>query len=369
MIAFVLGTRPELIKVSPVVHELARRGVPVEIVHTGQHYTAELDAVFFDELDLPAPRANLRVGSLCSLKQLGAMLSGLQDALTERRPRVIVVQGDTNSVLAGALAGHKLDIPVAHLEAGLRSDDWTMPEEGNRVLAGRVAAVHFCPTDLQAARLASEGITRGVYVVGNTAVDACTTFADKARRTSGIRRRLDLTDRRFALLTMHRPSNVDEPARLRALLACLSDLARAHDTRIVFPVHPRTRESLRRHGMELALWPLLLPTEPLGYLDMLALMQSAEFVLTDSGGAQEEACTLRIPCVTLRPNTERPETVTVGANLLYSGVDPAELGAHLDVMLANERNWPNPFGDGRAAQRVADVLLDPTTRWLPSGQP
>jgi UDP-N-acetylglucosamine 2-epimerase (non-hydrolysing) len=357
MIAFIVGTRPELIKTAPVIHELARRRARLEIVHTGQHYTPELDEIFFRELALPAPWRNLAVGSKDAVAQVAAILNGVADALRALRPRIVLVQGDTNTVLGGALAAHKLGIPVAHLEAGLRSDDWKMPEEGNRVLAGHVAALHFCPTPLQAARLAAEGIRRGVYVVGNTVVDAALMYSRRAAEQSLILRHQELENRPFALLTMHRPSNVDDQERLTALLDSLAAVSRTRALPIVFPVHPRTLDRVQAFGLGSRLAQLrVLP--PVGYLDMLALVSHARVVLTDSGGIQEEACSLRAPCVTLRANTERPETLEVGANVLCAAPTPAEILAAVDRQLSSPRTWENPLGDGNSAQRVADVLLD-----------
>jgi UDP-N-acetylglucosamine 2-epimerase (non-hydrolysing) len=370
MIVIVLGTRPEIIKTAPVIFELARRQIPFKIVHTGQHYSPSLDRVFFDELGLPAPSVNLETGSLPAARQLARMIEGLADVLERERPDAVLVQGDTNSVLAGALAAHKLQIPIAHLEAGLRSDDWTMPEEGNRIVAGRLAAVHFCPTSLQAERLAREGIERGVYVVGNTVVDACLHFAARARAHSDVLARLGLERGGYGLLTMHRPSNVDERTRLDALTRGLAEMAGALGVRLVFPIHPRTRAAAGAFGLAARLGaPPFLTVEPVGYLDLLALLEGARFAATDSGGLQEEACTLHIPCLTLRANTERPETVAVGANVLCDSADGAELERALRGVMALVSRAENPFGDGQTARRVVDVLTSPETRWLPSGQP
>jgi UDP-N-acetylglucosamine 2-epimerase (non-hydrolysing) len=357
MIAFVLGTRPELVKAAPVIREAQIRGLPFKIIHTGQHYSQGLHEVFFRELEIPPPDVNLRVGSLPPVPQLARLFEGVGGALEALAIGLVVVQGDTNSMLAGALAAHKLRIPTAHVEAGLRSDDWTMPEEGNRVLAARIASIHFCPTEVQKRRLAAEGITRGVHVVGNTIVDACLGFLPVAERRSNVRARLRLEGTPYALLTMHRPSNVDDPERLRALLAALRTVARALGVKLVFPVHPRTGASIQRAGLEaLIAAPDLVATEPVGYLDLLALLRHAEFVVTDSGGAQEEACILRVPCVTLRANTERPETVEVGANVLCPSVESSELLRAVREARARPRTWANPFGDGKAARRVMDVI-------------
>lgn len=368
MIAIVLGTRPELIKTAPVVHELSRRAVPFAIVHTGQHYTKSLDEDFFAELELPPPAVQLGVGSLAPAKQVAAIVSGVADALVALSPRFVLVQGDTNSVLGGALAAFKSGVPVAHLEAGLRSDDWTMPEEGNRVLAGRVASVHFCPTERQARRLAAEGIHRGVHVVGNTVVDAALHFSARAERDSPVLETLALERGGYLLLTMHRPSNVDDADRLRALLDAIERVAVARGLEVVFPAHPRTRARIDAAGLAARLERApFVPTQPLGYLAALRLMRGAAFVLTDSGGIQEEACILRVPCVTLRANTERPETVLVGANVLCPTATAEAIDDALGQVLSRARTWTNPFGDGATARRVVDVLLDPAAPVLPSG--
>lgn len=360
MLVFVLGTRPEIIKCSPVIHEARRRGISFAIVHTGQHYSYELDSVFFQELGLPQPTHNLHVGSLPPAKQIAAMLSGLHDVFSELKPSVVMVQGDTNTVLGGALAAHKMGIKVAHLEAGLRSDDWDMPEEANRVLAGVVADFHFCPTEVQRERLVRESITEGVHVVGNTIVDASLHYAEEARSKSTILETLGLRDQPFALLTMHRPSNVDESSRLTDMMACLDHASRNLGLKIVFPVHPRTEESLKRVGIwdryEKGSSFILL--KPIGYLDLLRLQIESKLVLTDSGGLQEEANILRVPCITLRANTERPETIEAGGNMLFEGTNVEDLIAAIKTMMTKDRSWSCPLGDGKTAERVMDVLQD-----------
>lgn len=360
MIAFVLGTRPEIIKCSPVIHEARRRGIPFAIVHTGQHYSPELDSVFFQELGLPQSSYNIHVGSLPPAKQIAAMLNGLHDVFSELKPSVVMVQGDTNTVLGGALAAHKMGIKVAHLEAGLRSDDWDMPEEANRVLTGVVADFHFCPTEIQRERLARESITEGVHVVGNTIVDASLHYAEEARSKSTILETLGLRDQPFALLTMHRPSNVDEASRLTDMMACLGNAARNLGLKIVFPVHPRTEESLKRVG----LWDRyekgssFILLKPIGYLDLLRLQLESKLVLTDSGGLQEEANILRVPCVTLRFNTERPETIDAGGNVLCGSSDASVLEKSARELMSKDRTWICPFGDGKTAVRVVDILKE-----------
>jgi UDP-N-acetylglucosamine 2-epimerase (non-hydrolysing) len=357
MIAFVLGTRPEIIKMSPVIHEARRRGIPFAIVHTGQHYTPELDELFFKELDLEQPAYNLHVGSMPPVKQIAAMLNGLHDVFSELKPDVVMVQGDVNSVLAGALAAQMMRIKVAHLEAGLRSDDWDMPEEANRVLAGVVADYHLCPTDVQRERLAREDITDGVHVVGNSIVDAVNHYATIAKERSGVLNRLQINGQPYVLLTMHRPSNVDDPARLRAMIETIGRAASAHGLKVVFPIHPRTKSIIEKNGIPIA--DPFIATSPVGYLDLLRLQSGARLVLTDSGGIQEEACILKVPSITLRSTTERPETLTVGASVLHHEADADLLAEKMRSQMDRPRDWENPFGDGKTAERVMDILNGP----------
>ncbi len=363
-VAIVVGTRPEIIKCSPVIAELSRRDLPFVIIHSGQHYTAALDAAFFGDLDLPAPTFRLQVGSLPPAIQLARIIERSTEAFLESKPRWVLVQGDTSTVLGAALAALKLSIPVAHLEAGLRSFDWEMPEEANRVLTGRLAALHLCPTELQAHRLADEGIREGVHVVGNTIVDAVSAHVKRAHARSTLHTRLDLQSP-YAVLTLHRPSNVDDPAHLFELLSAIGRVAEEKGIRLFWPVHPRSAtvlatlpDSARAH---------ISIIEPLGYLDFLRLLAGARLVLTDSGGLQEEACTLRIPCITLRTTTERPETIDVGANLLCPPHELHRLAECVEQQTNASRDWTNPFGDGHAAKRVVDLLMAEDTRRTPSG--
>jgi UDP-N-acetylglucosamine 2-epimerase (non-hydrolysing) len=339
MITFVVGTRPELIKIAPVVWALQSKG------------------------------ADLEVGSGGAAQQLGAIIIRGAVALAKLQPRWVLVQGDTNSMLGGALAAHKLGLPIAHLEAGLRSHDWDMPEEANRVLGGRLAAMHLCPTEVQAEWLRQEGIVRGVYVVGNTIVDAALMNAERAQR-SNVTERLGLADNPYALVTLHRPSNVDSEERLSGVMCALGAVAKHFGILLVFPMHPRTRSAIARMkgGSRFSQRPFII-TPPVGYLDFLRLLADARLTLTDSGGVQEEACARQVPCITLRPNTERPETIEVGANMLCDSINPGELEEAVGAMLRRPRNWPNPLGDGRTGERVAELLMDPSVRRVPSGSP
>jgi UDP-N-acetylglucosamine 2-epimerase (non-hydrolysing) len=352
-VAIVLGTRPEIVKFAPIVRECEARGVPVTIVHTGQHYSPELDRVFFEDLGVPTPDHNLAVGSGSHGAQTAAMLAGVEAVLVDARPAVVLVQGDTNSTLAGALAAAKLGVPVGHVEAGLRSFDRAMPEEVNRVVVDHLATHLFAPTEETAALLRAEGIVSdAITVTGNTVVDAVMASADRAATDTTVLADLGLEPGAFYLLTAHRAENVDDPDRFRALLEGVGRVVAATGREAIYPVHPRAAARLADHGI--ALPPGVRAVDPLPFLEFVRLEATAALAFTDSGGVQEEACILGTPCVTLRYTTERPETVHVGANVL-AGLDPDDV-VEAAAVAARPRTWTNPFGDGRAAARILDVL-------------
>ena len=352
-IAIVVGTRPEIIKMAPVVRACLDRGVPYLLLHTGQHYSFELDGVFFAELGLPAPHRNLEVGSGSQSYQLAAVIEGLAPVLVEERPDVVLVEGDTNSVLAAALAANKSGIAVGHVEAGLRSYDRRMPEELNRVLTDHLADWLFAPTPGARDILRGEGLPASrIHVTGNTVVDELLLQRLRADRP-GLAERFGVTPGRFALATVHRAENVDDDGRLRSILAGLDAAGRALGIPVLAAFHPRT--TARMAALGLAASGTLRGLPPLGYLDFLGLHAAAALMLTDSGGLQEEACCLRVPCVTLRDNTERPESVAVGANVL-AGADTEAIVACARAMAAKPRTWENPFGDGMSGLRIVDLL-------------
>ncbi|MBI2445152.1 UDP-N-acetylglucosamine 2-epimerase (non-hydrolyzing) [Candidatus Micrarchaeota archaeon] len=352
MLALVLGTRPEIIKLSPLIRELAARRVPFSLIHTNQHYSPEMDAVFFEQLRLPAPDFNLGASGGTPSMQTARILEAIEPILARLTPDAVVVQGDTNSVLAAALSAAKAGIPVAHVEAGLRSHDLRMPEEYNRILTDHFSAFLFPPTAEAAANLEGEGIGRRevltaqgprtpcVHISGNTVVDATMQNLALTRKPP--------TPEKFVLLTVHRAENVDDPAFLKDLAAALTTVALP----ILAPLHPRTMKNLERFGLTLPV--TVLP--PQGYLEFLALEKAAQYVITDSGGVQEEACTLGIPCVTVRKTTDRPETVTAGANLL-AGTSREGMAAAFANASRITRGWKNPYGDGHAASTITDVLM------------
>lgn len=365
----VVGARPQFVKASVVTPLLiARRDIRHTLVHTGQHYDRSLSGHFFDELELPPPDADLGVGSGLHGAQTGAMLAGLEEVLVERRPDVVLVYGDTNSTLAGALAAVKLHLPVAHVEAGLRSYDRRMPEEINRVLTDHAADLLFAPTEGARRTLLGEGIdAHRIEVTGDVMYDAALRFKRRAeaadhRFEAPELRRLELPPGAYLLATVHRADNTDDPTRLRAIMAALTEVARRLP--VVLPLHPRTAEALDQaelHDLAGRAGRRLHLVSPVGYLDMARLEASARLVATDSGGVQKEAFFHRVPCVTLRDATEWVELLETGWNRL---ADPAggrdaivaEITAALAAPTPPEPDAPL-YGDGHAAERICERLL------------
>ncbi len=350
----VVGARPQFIKAAPVCKALRAAGHVEYLVHTGQHYDYGMSQVFFDELGIPQPDVNLGVGSGSHGRQTGEMLIRLEEVLLAQRPDWALVYGDTNSTLAAALAAVKLRIPVAHVEAGLRSFNREMPEEHNRVLTDHVADLLFCPTQTAVDNLRREGITAGVHLVGDTMYDAVLQCVEVAQQRSTILARLGLTPRGYLLATVHRPSNTDDPVNLRSILEAFAEIAEP----VIFPVHPRTRKVIEALGLAADGAPSANPRmiEPVGYLDMLALEQNARLILTDSGGIQKEAYWLGVPCVTLRTETEWVETVAAGWNMVV-GADRARIVAAVR-QARPVAGRPAFYGDGQAAQHIVGILRD-----------
>ena len=355
-IAIVIGTRPEIIKMAPVIRECQVRGVDFFIVHSNQHYSAEMDAIFFDQLELPAPDYNLGVGSGLHANQTGNILIKIEPILERQKPDLVMVQGDTNTVMAAALAASKLGIKVGHVEAGLRSYDRTMPEETNRVLTDHISDFLFSVGPNQSRILRDEGISEGqIFEVGNTISDALFQHLPMAEEKSFVLTDLNLEPRSYILLTAHRASNVDVEGHLRELIDLVTIVADRYQKQVVWPIHPRTRKKLDEYGLDLGPGVTLL--DPLGYFDFIHLQANASLIMTDSGGIQEEACMLRVPCVTLRQNTERPETVEVGANVLVGRDQVLAIEAIDRWLEADSYDWANPFGDGTVAATILDVVL------------
>jgi UDP-N-acetylglucosamine 2-epimerase (non-hydrolysing) len=345
----VVGARPQFVKASAVSRALGAAGHDEEIVHTGQHYDDELSAVFFEELGIPEPAYDLGVGSASHGAQTAAMIDGLEAVVADVDPAVILLYGDTNSTLAGAIVGAKVDATLAHVEAGLRSFT-DMPEEVNRVLADHAADLLFAPTTEAVANLAAEGITDGVHETGDVMYDALQWATEHAADRSGILEDFGVTPGDYVLATVHRERNTDDQERLRSILEGLASSPRP----VVFPAHPRTVDRLERYGLLERAESELRVVDPVGYLDFVRLLEAAERIATDSGGVQKEAFFLDTPCVTLREETEWVETVACGWNELV-GADRRAI----ERALREERSLedkPSPYGDGTAAESIVEVL-------------
>lgn len=362
--ALVVGTRPEIIKMAPIIRECQKRDIPFILIHSNQHYSVEMDKVFFDELGLPSPDYNLHVGSSAHGNQTGQILIKLEPILHIEKPTVLIAQGDTNTVLAAGLAASKLNIPVAHIEAGLRSYDRTMPEETNRVIVDHLSTYLFAVTITQKEILKGEGINdKKIHVVGNSVVDALKQNVEIATKRGRIFKDLGVIPGEYILATIHRSSNVDTYSALEEIFYLLKDVADKTELKIIWPIHPRTLKKIQEYKLEFSKNIKLIA--PLGYLDFLCLENKAKLILTDSGGVQEEACILKVPCITLRENTERPETVDVGANILV-GRSRDKMQKALNNSLAKEMKYDQPFGDGYTAHHILNILA-PHTKSLREG--
>jgi len=346
-IVSIVGARPEFIQAWPVSQALNCNHQEV-LVHTGQHYDYQMSQAFFDDLGLAPPDYNLGVGSGPHGKQTGEILARLEEILLEVKPDGVVVRGDTNSTLAGILAASKMHIPTAHIEAGERSYDRSMPEEINRLVADSLADMHFCASRTAVQQLAREGITRKVAWVGDVMLDAHTFFCEKTRTRNGLFAKLGIQPVRYNLVTVHRAATTDDPRRLENILNALREMNEV----VVFPVHPRTRSVLS--SMNIQLGERIKLIEPVGYLDMLALEESARVIATDSGGVQREAYFFRVPCLTLRDETEWKETVATGWNQLVGTKKEAILEAWHQIQIPAAH--PPIFGDGTASEQIVKLL-------------
>ena len=353
----IVGTRPNFMKIAPLVREFRKRRIRHVLVHTGQHYDREMSQLFFDQLQLPKPDVNLGIGSGTVVEQVGRILIALEKVLRDEKPDIVVVVGDVNSTFAGAFAAKQLGIPVAHVEAGLRSFDWSMPEEINRVLTDRISGYLFTTEESANRNLLNEGRSRkDIHFVGNVMIDTLLAHRREAA-SSTILQRLHLSGKGYGVLTLHRPSNVDTKKSLASVISIIGELQKAIP--IVFPIHPRTRRSIQSFGLGPVVGKMknLTLTPPLGYLDFLCLMDHARIVLTDSGGIQEETTALGVPCITLRKNTERPVTLSHGTNLLVSMKKGKILAAARKAMSHHQKagRMP-PLWDGKAARRIVQLL-------------
>lgn len=351
LVLHVTGARPNFPKAAPVIRALSGLGVPQELVHTGQHYDEQMSEVFFRQLGLPEPDVDLGVGSATHAKQTAAIMVGLEELVGSRKPAMVVVYGDVNSTVAAALVASKQQVPLAHVEAGLRSFDMTMPEEINRLVTDRLSDLLFATSPDAIAHLGNEGVAPGrIHLVGNPMIDTLLANLDRFD-VAAARAEHALTDR-FVVATLHRPSNVDDPADAAALVKAMH--AVADQVQVLLPLHPRGRGRLEAAG--LFDHPQMRVIDPLGYVEFLGLVRGADAVVTDSGGVQEETTILGVPCLTLRANTERPITITHGTNQL---VTRERLPQAIEECLAAGRaeTWPvPPLWDGKAGERIAAII-------------
>lgn len=348
-IVSIVGARPQFIKCAPVSKELRKNHQEI-LVHTGQHYDDEMSKLFFDELDIPKPDYNLDVGSGLHGEQTGKMLIEIEKILLDEKPEFVLIYGDTNSTVAGALAAAKLHIPVGHVESGLRSFDRSMPEEINRVVSDHVSVILFVPTQTAERNLQKEGITKGVFNTGDVMYDALLSNIKIAEKHSEILSKLKLKSKDYLLATVHRPSNTDRKKNLEDILSAFSKIKK----KIVFPAHPRALKYIEKYNLRDKFGENVLLVKPVGYLDFLLLEKNASKILTDSGGIQKEAYILKVPCITLRENTEWIETIKDGWNILV-GSDTEKIVEAVENFYPRS-NQNKYYGDGNASKKIKNIL-------------
>ncbi|MCB9025422.1 MAG: UDP-N-acetylglucosamine 2-epimerase (non-hydrolyzing) [Bdellovibrionaceae bacterium] len=347
-VAIVVGTRPEIIKMSSLIHECIKQNIPFILIHSNQHYSKDMDEIFFQDLKLPPPHYNLQIGSGKHGNQTGNILIKIEPIFESEQPDIVFVQGDTNTTAAAALAATKLNIKVAHIEAGLRSYDKMMPEETNRIMVDHLSDYLFAVSNVQKNNLISEGISSNkIFVVGNTVADALFSIIDNTN--TDLLKELKLGKGEYALFTIHRAGNVDQKVNLESIIDILTSLKTEYPFPLIWPIHPRTLKKIEEYKLMLPNNVIQLP--PQNYLNFLSLQKNAKIILTDSGGIQEEACILKVPCITLRDNTERPETIELGANIL-TGLNKSKITQAIDHYNKTNTKWENPFGEGTTAQKI-----------------
>lgn len=350
-IAVIVGTRPEIIKMSPVIIELDKQKLDYFVIHTGQHYSYDLDGMFIEQLKFPKSKYNLNVGSCSPCKQISKMIGGLEKVMVKESPDYILVLGDTNSVLAGALVSTKLHMKLGHIEAGLRSYDRLMQEETNRVIVDHCSDLLFTPTENSRDILVlKEGISEDkVFITGNTIVDALyhnRELSKKMQLNNGFNKG------EYFLATIHRAENVDDNNRFTSIIESLKKVSAHFKLPIMYPIHPHSLKRAKEFKLDFGDIHVI---PAMDYFRFLKVESNAKLIFTDSGGVQEESCILGVPCVTLRDNTERPETLKVGANIL-SGVLPQDILRCAEFMINKDNSWDNPFGDGKASERIVEIL-------------
>lgn len=346
----IVGARPQFIKLAPFSKELKKSGFHEIIIHTGQHYDDNMSLFFFEQLEIPKPDYNLEVRSGYHGVQTGKMLIAIEKILLKENPDLVMIYGDTNSTLAGVLCASKLHIPLAHVEAGLRSYNKIMPEEINRIVADHLSDILFCPTVTAIKNLEKEGITEGVYLVGDLMLDALMYFPKIAMSKSNIIDKLNIKPKEYFLATIHRAENTDNYERLRNILEALSEI----DQKVIFPIHPRTKHKIREYKLKNLLGDNIIFTEPVGYLDMINLEMNALAILTDSGGVQKEAFWLKVPCITLRDDTEWVDTVKSGWNTLVGADKRKIIEKANNISYGAEMNSEKEY----AAKKICKVLTE-----------
>ena len=355
-VCVVLGTRPGIVMFSPIIRELERRGADFFVIHTGQHYSYNMDRVLFDDLSLKEPSYRLETVQFCSYhgEQTAEMLKGIEQVLLQERPKLVLVGGDANTNLAGALAARKLHLQLGHIEAGERSFDWSMPEEHNRVIIDHISDYLFATGEKARLNLLAESVRGEIFITGNPIVDACYQNLKIARRRHTAEH-FGVCDKGYVLVTLHREENTDNAERLKGALDALQAIGHELHLKVLMFAHPRTRRRIEEFGFSATALDGIQIEEAVGYLDFLDLLASAALTCTDSGGVQQEACILKVPTITLRDNTEWTETLEIGANVLV-GVDrlAALKGAH--KMINAPREWAQPFGDGASARHIIDLV-------------
>jgi len=371
-VAVVIGTRPGIIMFSPIIRALSENGIDFFSIHSGQHYSYNMDKILFEQLEIPKPRHYLQGIYAKKLHgaQTAAMLEGIEAVLIKEKPAMVLVGGDANTNLAGALAARKLHIAVGHVEAGERSYDWRMPEEHNRRIIDHISEYLFTTNDKGRQNLLKENVMGKIFITGNTIVDAAIQNIEFAHKTSLVCQKNGLKEQEYLVLTTHREENVDSRENLIAILEAMAQIHQETAMPIFFPAHPRTLNRLERFGLDKKARAVrgLIISEALGYLDFLKLLYGAHLVLTDSGGVQQEACILKVPCVTLRDNTEWTETLAIGANIL-AGLDRAKISKSVQQMLTRVPDWETPFGDGTAARQIVRIIEAEELRKAPDLEP
>ena len=354
-IAIVLGTRPEIVKFSSVIKLLMARNRKFFVIHTGQHYSSNMTDIFFKELDLPNPDYNLNVGSGTGAEQVGKSIIKLEKIFADEKPDLVLVQGDTNSSLAGAITASKMNIKVGHIEAGLRSKDLVMPEEKNRIMIDHISQYLFVPTKDSYTNLVNENIEKSkIFITGNTIVDVIKENLKKAQKLGSISK-FGLKHKDYILITLHRQENVDSKKKLENLCIALELINTELNYKLVWPIHPRTEKMLEQYKISTNQWIKKIP--PQGFFDFLSLEANAALVVTDSGGVQEETCILGVPCITVRDNTERPETITAGSNILAGSRPGTKLVKLTKTSILNKKKWKHPFGQ-KASQKIIDAIFE-----------